>query len=128
MQPIKHCDQCNAPRKTDICTKCGSETHEPAAGWEYPDLPDIDKIRALAREVGYAIGVHGTLERDLDLIAVPWVEDAVGNQALMEHIAAGMNARILQTERKPRSRYAASIQIDGWYKTIDLSVVTPPPQ
>lgn len=32
-------------------------------------LPVIDKV---ALQCGYAIGVHGSLTRDLDLIAVPW--------------------------------------------------------
>lgn len=33
-------------------------------------------IREAARTLGYAIGLHGTLARDYDLIAVPWTEDA----------------------------------------------------
>ncbi len=27
-----------------------------------------------ARECGYALAIHGSMERDLDLIAVPWIE------------------------------------------------------
>lgn len=96
-------------------------------GWKYPELPPVDRIRELAHEVGYAIGVHGTLERDLDLIAAPWTEDAIGNYELMQHIANGLvvnghAARIVETERKPLGRYAATIQMNGWYKQIDLSV------
>jgi hypothetical protein len=37
----------------------------------------IGPIREKARELGYAVGVHGTLKRDIDLIAVPWTRDAV---------------------------------------------------
>ena len=37
----------------------------------------IDPLRKTARRYGYALGVHGSLERDIDLIAVPWVDDAV---------------------------------------------------
>lgn len=38
----------------------------------------IDDIRAIGREHGYAIGVHGSLRshRDIDLIAVPWTRNA----------------------------------------------------
>lgn len=36
----------------------------------------IERIRALAKTKGWAIGVHGSLIRDIDLIAVPWEEDA----------------------------------------------------
>ena len=85
-------------------------------------MPSVDAIRALAKEVGYAIGVHGSLQSDLDLIAAPWTEEAVSAAELFAHVAAGMNARVLDTELKPLGRIAASVQIDGYYKTIDLSV------
>ena len=32
----------------------------------------IGPLREVARGQGYALGVHGSLERDIDLIAVPW--------------------------------------------------------
>jgi hypothetical protein len=35
----------------------------------------IDRLRELAKEHGYALAVHGSMARDLDLIAVPWRED-----------------------------------------------------
>lgn len=122
LAPGFHCPACNAPRKDRHCHKCREETIKPSAGWRYPALPPINLIRSLAREVGYAIGVHGTLERDLDLIAAPWTDEAVGNHALIEHIAQGLGARTIHTERKPLGRYAVTIQMDGWFKPIDLSV------
>ena len=33
-------------------------------------------IREAAKTLGYAVGLHGSLKRDFDLIAVPWVKDA----------------------------------------------------
>lgn len=41
------------------------------------NLSVIDRIRAVAREHGWAIGAHGSLVRDIDLIAVPWTAEAV---------------------------------------------------
>lgn len=35
------------------------------------------------REHGYALTVHGSLIRDLDLLAVPWTEDASDENALV---------------------------------------------
>lgn len=32
-------------------------------------------LKGIATEHGYALAIHGSLTRDLDLIAVPWVED-----------------------------------------------------
>ena len=36
----------------------------------------INWLREMAREHGYALAVHGSMARDLDLIAVPWIETA----------------------------------------------------
>lgn len=44
----------------------------------------IGPLRARARELGYAIGVHGSLRRDIDLIAVPWKSGAVPARELAE--------------------------------------------
>jgi hypothetical protein len=48
----------------------------------------IDDIRAIAREHGYAIAVHGSLRscRDIDLIAAPWVKEAHAPRTLMRAI------------------------------------------
>lgn len=39
----------------------------------YPELVKI------ARKYGYALAIHGSMVRDFDLIAVPWIEDAAEN-------------------------------------------------
>lgn len=44
----------------------------------------IDPLRKKAREMGYALTVHGTLCRDIDLVAIPWTEDAIGHRELAE--------------------------------------------
>lgn len=48
----------------------------------------IDDVRAIAREHGYAIAVHGSLrrERDIDLLAAPWVKEAHAPSTLMRAI------------------------------------------
>lgn len=48
----------------------------------------IDDIRAIGREHGYAIAVHGSLraERDIDLLAAPWVKSAHSPLTLMRAI------------------------------------------
>lgn len=47
----------------------------------------LPRIRAAAKELGYAIAIHGTLTRDLDLLAVPWVAEAAEPLALVNMIA-----------------------------------------
>lgn len=119
---LRRCPTCRTGRKSVTCRKCGNATVLAAYGWEEPKLPPVERIRELAREVGYAIGEHGSQERDLDLIAAPWTEQAVENYALMKHIADGIGAKIVEISRKPLGRFAATIQMDGYFKQIDLSV------
>jgi hypothetical protein len=44
----------------------------------------VERIRTVARTCGYAIAVHGSQTRDLDLIAAPWTVEAVSAQALVD--------------------------------------------
>lgn len=48
------------------------------------------ELVALVREKGYALALHGTLDRDLDLVACPWTDAAVPAaelaQAVVERI------------------------------------------
>ena len=48
----------------------------------------IGPLREMARRLGYALAVHGTLKRDIDLIACPWAEDAVSAKALAYSLRA----------------------------------------
>ena len=89
----------------------------------------IPKLRATARRAGYALGVHGSLKRDLDLIAVPWVQGAVTPQVLAKRIslaACGLYTinRQQRWERKPHGRMAIALMI-GRRAYIDLSVCKP---
>lgn len=58
----------------------------PAYACIYPGLCEI------ARSMGYALAIHGSVANDLDLIACPWVDEVSTPQELidklMEHIGA----------------------------------------
>lgn len=95
----------------------------PCEGWVDPELPDFRKIWKIARACGYAVGLHGSMVRDVDLIAVAWTESAFGSGVLVDAVCKGLNARVIGSEVKPRGRVAHSIQIDGYFKVIDLSIV-----
>jgi hypothetical protein len=106
--------QIKAPPKVD----------NPAEGWEDPALPDFTKMNAVAREFGYSIALHGSMKRDVDLVAIPWVEDAADPDLLVSHLCGALDARRLTGwEKKPNGRIAINLQINGWFKMIDLSVM-----
>lgn len=46
----------------------------------------IGKIRVVAHEMGYAVTVHGSLRRDIDLVAIPWTRPAAGREAFLTGI------------------------------------------
>ena len=55
-------------------------TRAPAYACIYHGLAQV------AREYGYALAIHGSVLTDLDLIAVPWTDDAVDTNKIMEVI------------------------------------------
>ncbi len=61
-------------------------TFTPVYAYVYPAMCEI------ARSKGYALALHGTMQRDFDLIAVPWVDEAVDAPELvaaLEQVAGG---------------------------------------
>jgi hypothetical protein len=95
----------------------------PAKGWTDPRLPDFRLIWATARSAGYSVGLHGSMKRDCDLIAAPWVEDSASPEDLISALCAALNARqVGEIEQKPLGRVAVTLQINGFFKPIDLSI------
>lgn len=91
----------------------------------------IERVREVARRCGYAVGVHGSRQRDLDLIAVPWTESAIAPQHLVDALCARLNLSLkphpepellTNPTRKPNGRIAWALlgAPACWY--LDLSV------
>lgn len=53
----------------------------------YPKLADI------AREHGFALAIHGSIVRDFDLIAIPWVESPSHPDKVVEAMLAASSIR-----------------------------------
>lgn len=45
------------------------------------------RMTEIAREHGYALAVHGTLQRDMDVVLVPWTEAAAPPEDVVAAIA-----------------------------------------
>jgi hypothetical protein len=86
-------------------------------------------LERIAWRHGYALALHGSMGRDLDLIAIPWTEDADSPEKLLRafrrFIIKKSNIRYpLPTPcHKPHGReaYVLSIGFDSQY--IDLSIM-----
>jgi hypothetical protein len=78
-----------------------------------------------ANQLGYALGIHGSMKRDLDLIAMPWTEMAVSRKHLIAKLAiavGGVHSNVRDVDHwKPFGRVSSSIHLEeGLY--IDISV------
>lgn len=92
----------------------------PAFAWMIPHITEV------ARGFGYAIGLHGSMNRDLDLLAVPWIAAAMPAEELVEAIRAAVDGEIrLESagELLPHGRKQWTIYFSGHRFYIDLHVV-----
>lgn len=95
------------------------------AAAEYPAI--VQKVREIAKEHGYAIGVHGSMVRDLDLIACPWADTASAKELLVNAITTALDGHVTDSASKPggykpHGRRAWLIGLPGGL-ILDLSVM-----
>lgn len=91
----------------------------------------IVPLREVARRHGYALGVHGSLSYDIDLIACPWRDMCSEPSVLAEAIRVAVAAIVGfahtndndgNPQKKPHGRLAWSFHMGGG-PYIDLSVM-----
>ena len=77
----------------------------------------------IAREHGYALAVHGSVKRDLDLIAVPWVEAPSAPEALVQAFTTAFYFdHVDEPEQKLHGRLCWTLAFPGEC-FVDLSVM-----
>jgi hypothetical protein len=73
---------------------------------------------------GYNIVEHGSKYRDYDLLAVPWVEEAVTPEILVAALCDELGCRqVGVVEPKPHGRIGVTLQRDKWEKHWDLAII-----
>jgi hypothetical protein len=94
----------------------------------------LPNLRAIAREHGYALAVHGSMATDLDLLAAPWTDTCSDAETLVEALKAAVNG-VLPTpddyftdpnpSPRPHGRRAWCIHMYNGFSGpyIDLSVM-----
>lgn len=94
----------------------------------------VPTIIEVARSCGYAIALHGSFQRDADLIACPWTCNAVSAEELVTCLVSQCGLRIKTEEErvegrerpgspKPHNRRAWSLQCSQEGRYFDLSVM-----
>lgn len=99
--------------------------------------PDYARVFTIARCIawseGYALAMHGSFTRDLDLIAIPWTEQATDAEHLVKRVALALddlNLLVKDTSgktasKKPHGRLAWTLTFKafGDPRFVDLSVM-----
>jgi hypothetical protein len=88
-------------------------------------------LQLASRGCGYALAVHGSLARDIDLIAVPWTASPDTAKLLVERLCGALSAlvgrAVYRREEdwavKPHGRRAVTIILPGICPEIDLSIM-----
>lgn len=92
----------------------------------------LPSLKRIAQENGYALGVHGSMRTDLDLIACPWTDEVSEPEVLIEAIRSRISGVIFEEDshptKKPHGRLAWRIHPHGttWSTRsiyFDISVV-----
>lgn len=100
---------------------------EPTFAPVYVSLfPHLAKI---ANKHGYALAAHGSVVRDMDLVAIPWTDEATDAEILMNAVAEYLKIftdmfglAIHGPTDKPHGR-VAWLLATGFGSAIDLSVM-----
>lgn len=86
----------------------------------------------VAREHGYALAQHGSMTRDLDVVAVPWVEEVSAPKDLAEALAAAIGWDLANGDGspgwKPHGRLAITLVDNETGLWVDLSVMPTKPR
>lgn len=65
----------------------------------------FDVIKEIGLQYGYNIVLHGSMNRDLDLIAIPWQEQIGDKMEMLNRIAEAIGGHILFETEEVRKRF-----------------------
>lgn len=100
---------------SDLSTKPAPNYAPTYAAAMYPELAEI------AQAFGYALAVHGSLARDLDLIAIPWTENAGEPAQVIDAVLSKFAVTLVgDIGKKPHGRIAYTLSCGWGHCAIDL--------
>lgn len=85
----------------------------------------VPMLQTAAKSCGYALALHGSMQYDLDLVAVPWIRGATDASTLIDELCKAIGTDRKEVSGpilKPHDREAWLINLHaGFY--IDLSIM-----
>jgi hypothetical protein len=101
----------------------------------------FESLAKVARENGYSLALHGSFNRDFDMVAIPWTHEAINAHDLIQKLHDDVaylkidiamddhsedvtfyRGRIDGPQKKPHGRLAWNIHL-GFGKKLDISVM-----
>lgn len=78
-----------------------------------------------ANRCGYALALHGSMNRDMDVVAIPWVDDCDTGWQLVYKLSKKHGLLIDKPikKKKPHGRIAYALLFPGSSAYIDLSIM-----
>lgn len=89
------------------------------------------QLKEIAFAYGYNLVVHGSMNRDLDLVAIPWVDNPKPEFEMIEALKDYLGGRLLANagHRLPGGRRSYVINLNrGGYKRNDADEIADPPE
>ena len=87
-----------------------------------------DELKKVAMDCGWALGLHGSLANDMDIMAMPWTEDAKPVEEMIRALSnifednPFKDLHTIPYYEKPNNRVVYTISIwDDWY--LDINVI-----
>lgn len=78
-----------------------------------------------ANRCGYALALHGSMGRDLDLVAIPWIDECDSKEELIQKLCKkhGLTEGNSAQKNKPHGRRAYVLMLPGFGHYVDLSIM-----
>lgn len=95
--------------KNRFAVTCNGRAAFYAATW--------DDIRQCAMDHGWAVALHGSLSSDMDIMAMPWINEAIPFENLVREVSKLFDGNdmsenyIITYNEKPHGRIVATIPI-----------------
>lgn len=94
-------------------------------------------LRLTAYKEGYALTLHGSLQKDLDVVAIPWTEECSNHEILAKALCDSANGfisngsrlingvyeKVEEPQKKPHGRLCYIIHLGSNGGYIDLSIM-----
>jgi len=86
-------------------------------------------LKEIAKEYGYNLVVHGSMNRDLDLIAIPWVNEPKPEIEMINAFANWLNGELdktmIGTLPGGRTSYVINLNRGGYKKNAEGLIIDP---